>query len=285
MKKTISLILFSIFYFTQANAQFGYAKKADIEKFKDNKLIVVLFNDSTYNASIQKAVQRFWNFTGSFEFVHDSMMKQYAKGDYSYLIFTKSKRSNKLKAKLCSSEDDFNGLVVTKKYKKRVNVTEIIASAACSNVIDTLDWYPELVRSIQILNNYFSYAIQAKGEKEIVNTFMMANYPTDLSIIGNKRLIIETGLLQMKGKENPEQLVGLTVDEVEKEDIYKAVLTQDPDIIYMYHIMSEKYCDKIFVSAANSEVLFFLSSPASDPCKCTAKDLKTIKSKIDKANK
>lgn len=285
MKKSGLLLLLTLFISHFAFAQFGLVKKADIEKFKDSRLIVALYQDSTYNASIKAAVERFWNFNGGFEFVNDTLMKKYAKGDYSFLVFTKSKKSNKLKTKVCTSEDDFNGLVITKKYKKRIKLDEIIAEASCSNQIDTTDWYPELVRGVQILNNFFNFAIEAKSDKDIDAKTMLSNYPADLTILSNKKLIIESGSLIMKGKEDASVLLGLEVEEVDRNDINKAILSQDPDIMYMYQVISEKFCDKIFVSAANSEVMFFQSSSSGDPCKCTAKDLKSFKAKIDKANK
>ena len=102
-------------------AQFGYphTKKADIEKFKDSHLIVVLYADSAYNASVKAAVERFWTFNSGFEFVNDTMMKAYNKPEYAFMMFAKSKKSVKIKAKLGSSEDDFNGLIITTKYRKR----------------------------------------------------------------------------------------------------------------------------------------------------------------------
>lgn len=284
MRKLIALIAIALIGSTGVKAQFGYAKKADIEKFKDSRLIVVLFNDSTYNASVKAAVERFWNFNAGFEFVHDTMMKAYNKPEFSYLTFARSKKSNKIKAKLCSSEDDFNGLMITNKYRKRSKVTEIIAQAFCSNVIDTTDWYPEMVRAVQILNNYFNFAIQAGSDKDISASTMMSNYPADLGILNGKKLLIESGMLQMKGKEDASVLYGNEVEEVDRDEINKAILTQDPEVVYMYHSFDEKYCSKIFVSAANSEVVYFIST-AFDECKCVAKDLKGFKSKIDKANK
>src|SRR6478736_2049251 len=82
-----------------ANAQLGYphTKKEDIEKFKDKRLIVVQYSDSTYNASIKEAVEKYWTFNSGFEFVNDTMMKAYNKPDYAYLMFAKSKKSSKTK--------------------------------------------------------------------------------------------------------------------------------------------------------------------------------------------
>jgi hypothetical protein len=283
--KKLSLIIISIlFVLPFAKAQFGYKKMAEIETFKDTRLIVVLFADSAYNASIKAAVGRFWNFNGGFEFVQDSMMKQYNKPEFSFLTFARSKKSPKIKAKLCSSDDDFNGLIVTSKYKKRSKVDEMIASAYCSNVIDTADWYPELVRAVQMLNNYFNFAIQASTDKDIDANNMIHNYPADLTILSGKKLIYEDRMLEMKGKEDASQIFGAEVEEVGKKDIYNAVLTQDPDVIYVFNVMNEKFCDKIFVSAAGSEVMHISSGP-NTKCKIDAKDLKSFKVRIDKANK
>jgi hypothetical protein len=267
-------------------AQFGYpdTKKTDIEKFKDNRLIVVLYADSAYNASVKAAVERFWTFNSGFEFVNDTMMKAYNKPEYAYMMFAKSKKSVKIKAKLGSSEDDFNGLIITTKYRKRAKFLEIIANGFCGNVIDTTDWYPELVRSVQMINNYFNYAIQAKGDKEITPSYMMSNCPGDLQTIYNKKLLVETGKILMKGKEDASFIYGNEVEEVDRDDIYKAILTQDPEVVYVFSVFTEKFCDKIFVSAANSEVMHYVSGGVED-CKCVAKDLKNFKQRIDKANK
>jgi hypothetical protein len=274
-----------LFLFTPlTKAQFGFKTRADIEAFKDSRLVVVLFADSSYNAAIKMAVQKYWNFTGSFEFVYDSNMKAYNKPEFSYLTFARSKKSNKIKAKLCSTEDDFNGLIITNKFKKRSKIDEIIANAYCSNYIDTVDWYPEMVRAVQILNNYFVYAIQAENDREITPHAMMSDYPADLTTISNKRLIYLDLMLELKGKEDASEIFGNEVVEVGRKDVNKAILTQDPDVIYVYTVFNEKYCDKIFVSAANSEVLHFTSGPA-DKCKITARDLKAFRQRIDKANK
>jgi hypothetical protein len=284
MRRVFAFIIASVILSSGVKAQFGYGKKSDIEKFKDTRLIVVLFNDSSYNASIRQAVERFWTFNAGFEFVHDSMMKPYNKPEYSYLTFARSKKSAKIKAKLCSSEDDFNGLIITNKYRKRSKLIEIVAQAYCSNSMDTTDWYPEMVRGVQILNNYFNYAIQAESDKDITPGRMISEYPADLGILNSKKLLIELGMLQMKGKEDASVIYGNEVEEVDRDDINKAIITQDPDVVYMYHSFDEKFCTKIFVSAANSEVMHVISTGFED-CKCVAKDLKGFKSRIDKANK
>lgn len=277
------MLLIGVF---NVSAQFGYphTKKTDVEKFKDSRLIVVLYADSAYNASIKAAVERFWTFNSGFEFVYDSMMKAYNKPEYSFLMFAKSKKSTKIKAKLGSSEDDFNGLLVTTKYRKRAKFLETIANGFCGNIIDTADWYPELVRSVQLLNNFFNYAIQASSDKGINPSNMMKEYPGDLTTIYNKKLLVETGKMLMKGKEDASFLYGNEVEEVDREDIYKAILTQDPEVVYVFNVMNEKLCDKLFVSAANSELMHYVSGGVDD-CKIVAKDLKAIKQRIDKANK
>ncbi|MES2780206.1 MAG: hypothetical protein V4651_09955 [Bacteroidota bacterium] len=284
MKKIIALFLIAFVCITGVKAQFGFVKKDVIEKFKDSRLIVILFNDSTYNASIKEAVSRFWTFNGGFEFVHDSMTKKYTKGDFSFLSFARGKKSNKIKAKLCSSEDDCNGLVISTKYRKRAKMDEIIAEGYCSNAIDTTDWYPELVRAVQMLNNYFNYAVQAENEKDIDYSQMINNYPGDLTTLSNKKLLVELGTLQMKGKEDASAIYGNEVEEVDRDEINKAILTQDPDVMYVFNVYDEKNCYKFFVSAANSDVMH-VEVAKFDQVKCTAKDLKAIKQRIDKANK
>jgi hypothetical protein len=286
MRRIFVFIIAVVLTSATVKAQFGNVNitKADVEKFKDTRLIVVLSADSAYNAAIQLAVERFWTFNTGFEFVHDSMMKAYNKPEYSFLTFARSKKSFKIKAKLWSSEDDFNGLVITNKYKRRFKLTEIIGQGACSNLIDTADWYPELVRAVQVLSNYFNYAIQAENNKQITPANMISNYPGDLALLNNKKLLVDLGMLQMKGKEDASQIYGNEVEEVDRDEIYKAIITQDPEIAYMYYFLDEKFCTKIFVSAANSEVMHIIST-APDKCKCEAKDLKGLKARIDKANK
>lgn len=284
MKKLIASFILALVCVSGVKAQFGFVKKEDIEKFKDTRLVVVLFNDSTYNASIRSAVEKYWTFNGGFEFVHDSMMKAYNKGNYSYLSFARGKKSNKIKAKLCTSEDDCNGLVVTSKYRKRAKLTEIIAEGYCSNVIDTTDWYPEMVRAVQMLNNFFNYAVQAESDKDISTLQMERNYPADLTILSNKKLLVELGTLQMKGKEDASVLYGNEVEEVDRDEINKAILSQNPDVVYVFYVYNEKECYKLFVSAANSDVMHMAVSGA-DEVKCTGRDLKILKQRIDKANK
>lgn len=267
-------------------AQFGYphVKKQDIENFKDSRVIIVLFNDSAYNASIKAAVEQYWTFNAGYEFVHDSMMKAYNKPEYSFMFFAKGKKSNKIKPKLNTSEDDFNGLVVATKYRKRAKMLELLGSGFCSNTIDTEDWYPEMVRAVQMLNNFFNYAVQAESEKEINPKTMSANYPSDLSTISNKKLLIEQGRLLMKGKEDASFIYGNEVEEVDRSEINKAILAQDPDVVYTLIVQNEGFTAKIFISAANSEVMHFEESKPDD-LKILAKDLKAIKTRIDKANK
>jgi hypothetical protein len=284
MQKLILAALCLFLFTPNTKAQFGFKTKAEIEAFKDSRLIVVLFEDSAYNASIKAAVQQYWNFTGSFEFIQDTSLKAYNKPEYTFLTFARSKKSKKIKAKLCSTEDDFNGLVVSTKFKKRSKLDEVIAEAYCGNAIDTADWYPEMVRGVQILNNYFNFAIQAENDRDISPTTMTHNYPADLTTISGKRLIYEDQMLALKGKEDATELFGNEVVEVGRKDIYNAILSQDPDVIYVYSVFNETYCDKIFVSAANNEVVYFISGRV-DECKLEARDLRSFRSKIEKANK
>src|SRR5437773_1090377 len=106
MKKFAFLTLFLAASSVVSFAQFGFVKKAELEKLKDTRTVVVLSNDSAYNASIRDAVEKYWNFTG-FIFAYDTAMKPYNKPEFSFLVFSKSKFS-KIKAKVCSSEEDFN---------------------------------------------------------------------------------------------------------------------------------------------------------------------------------
>lgn len=285
MKKQLLFLMF-IGASLASFAQFGYphVKKQDIETFKDSRVIVVLFNDSAYNASIKAAMEQYWMFNAGFEFVHDSMMKAYNKPEYSFLFFAKGKKSNKIKAKLNTSEDDFNGLVVATKYRKKAKMLELLGSGFCSNTIDTDDWYPEMVRAVQMLNNFFNYAVQAESDKAIDPKVMSANYPNDLSIISNKKLLIEQGRLFMKGTEDASFIYDNEVEEVDRAEINKAILTQDPEVVYTLIVQNEGFSAKLFISAANSEVMHFEESKPDD-LKITARDLKVVKSRINKANK
>jgi hypothetical protein len=284
MQKFILATLCLLVFTPLTKAQFGFKSKADIDAFKDSRLIVVLFEDSMYNVAIKSAVQQFWGFTGSFEFVQDTMLKTYNKPEYTFLTFARSKKSKKIKAKLCTTEDDFNGLVISTKFRKRFKVDEVIAEAYCGNAIDSADWYPELVRGVQILNNYFNFAVQASSDREIMISSMTHNYPGDLSGLSGKKLIYEDLMLNLKGKEDPSTVFGSDVEEVGRKDIYNAILSQDPDVIYVYSVFNEKYCDKIFVSAAGNQVVHFISGGAED-CKLELKDLKSFGQRIQKANK
>lgn len=283
MKK---LALLSCLYFLGFNvfAQFGnFKKKDDLEKFKDTKLIVVLFPDSAYTFSIAAAIERYWTFTG-FEFAEDTSMYRYKKGDYAFMYFSKSKGS-KNKAKLASCVEDFNGLVITKKYSRRVVPDNLLAYAYCSNRIDTGDWEGEMTRAVQLLNNYFNYAVQAKSNGDINPTRMMNNYPSDKSMLLDKKLLIENGQLDLKGsKLDAMTLFDGDAEEVDIDDIYKAIKWQDNTLLYYYYSKDEKYCNKLVISAANSELMYF-DSTSPDKCKCNAKDLKALKDIKTRVNK
>jgi hypothetical protein len=284
MKVFLNLIVIFIIGIKTTTAQFGFVEKDEIEKFKDTRLVVVLFADSAYNASIKKAVETYWTFNTGFVYVYDTAIKSYNKPEFSFLTFSKSKKSKNIKAKLGSSEDDFNGLLITNKFKKRSKVDEIIANAYCSNNIDTNDWYPELIRGVQMLNNFFNYAVVAKDDDEISASYMMDNYPSDISHIKNKKLLVEEKMLMMKGKEDASIIYGNEVEEVEREEIYKAIISQNSDIVYVYSVSNEIFCDKIYISAANSKVVHFSSSRV-EKCKCEAKDLKALRLRIEKITK
>lgn len=283
MKKLLSSILFTLL-FLNAYSQFGtFKKKEDLEKFKDSKLIVVMFNDSAYNASVAAAIEKYWSFT-AFDFASDEEMTKYRKGNYTFLIFSKAKGS-KNKSKLGSSEEDFNGLAILNKFSKRATKENLMAYAFCNNKIDTSDWETEMIRGVQMLNNYFNYAIQVEKDRDLSEGSMMANYPSDKNIIFDKKLLIENGQLLQKGKEEPMDVYGGEVDaEIESEDIQTAIKNQDNSLMYFYYAKDEKSCNKLFVSAANSELMYF-SSVAPDKCKCEMKDLKELKAIRDEVSK
>lgn len=264
-------------------AQFGnFKKKEDLEKFKDTRLVVVLFEDSAYSASIIAAVERYWSFTG-FEFAQDYEIANYKKGDYAFLYFSKSKGS-KIKAKVCSSEEDMNAFVITKKFSRRVQADNLLAYGFCSNRIDTNDWAAESTRAVQLLNNYFNAAIQIEKNSELSASNMMSNYPSDKTQLVDKKLLIEDKQLELKGKEDAMSLFDGDVEEVDGDEIKKVIKWQDNGFAYFYYSKDEKFCNKLVVSAANSELMYFASSSPTN-CKCNAKDLKALKLIKDKAVK
>lgn len=274
MKKLFSITICALLSFG-AFAQFGtFKKREDIEKFKDTRLIIVLLQDSAYNASVIAAVERYWTYTG-YDFAEDTALYRYKKGDYAFLYFSKSKGS-KIKAKVASSEEDMNAFVITKKFSRRITPDILLAYAYSSNRIDTPDWNAEATRGIQMLNNYFNYAIQAGSDGEIAASKMMNNYPSDKSQLVDKKLLIEDKQLDLKGKEDAMTIFDGDAEEVDIEEIQKAIIWQDNSMVYFFYSKDEKFCNKLFVSAANSELLYY-TSDSPEKCKCNAKDLKALK--------
>ena len=282
MKQKIIIACFSILFSTVAFGQIGFKKKKeDIEKFKDSRLIVVLMADSAYNASITEAVEKYWTFNAGFLFVPDSMAKTYNKPEYTFLYFSKSKGS-KIKAKLGSCETDLNGLIVTGgKFKKKASIEDLIAAAFCSNTIDTSDWKPELTRAVKLLNNYFNSAIEAEDDRQMSNNFITQNAPIDASLL-DLTLYVPLRGLDLKGKEDAATLWGGEVEEMDIDDIYKAIIL-NKDVLIFYASKDEGHCTKLVTSASGQ--LVYLSEDAPDKCGLSAKDLKALKAKRDKANK
>lgn len=268
---TLLLIIFPIISY----AQFGnFKKQEELEKFKDTKLIVVFTADSAYNASLQAAMDKYWSFTG-FEYDYDTAMKKYNKGNFSFLVFSKSKMSKKLKLKACSSEEDMNGLVIIKKYKRKILPDDVYAYAYCSNQIDTPDWQAELIRGVQLLNNYLNIAIQAKSSSEISPGHMMSNYPSDKGLLFDKTLYVEDKSLNITGKKDKADVLDGEIEEVDMEQIRKITINQENQLYYLA-VMDEKYCSKMVLQGSNSELLYFDSTKAGD-CRLTTRDLKNIK--------
>ena len=274
--KKLSLIGVFILMSSLTFAQFGFIKKAEIEKFKDTRTVVVLSADSAYNASIKAAVERYWSFTGAI-FAYDTALRQYNKPAFTFLVFSKGKAA-KIKAKLCSSEEDFTGLQILKKYKRRAANEDIIARAFCSNKIDTDNWEAETIRGVQLLNNYFNYAIEAKGE------LTPSNYPSDKSLMNNKKLLVPDKFLEIKGKVDAPTMLEGEVEEVSREEIEKVIKSQDPGTMYYFFSFDEKYCNKLVLTADKSELMYF-ETDSPDKCGCVAKDIKAMKQAKDKANK
>jgi len=274
--RKLSLLLFAVFAALNTFAQFGtFEKKADIEKFKDTRVLVVMFEDSAYNASVAYAMERYWTYS-DFDFVADYDVQKFRKGNYAFLIFSKAKGA-KIKAKLGSSEADFNGLALLNKYSKRATAENLLAYSLCSNVIDTNDWKSEMVRGVQLLNNYFNLAGQAARDKDISESVMMGDYPTDKKVLFDKKLLIEYKQLTLKGKEDPNEAYGGELDaEVERDEIQRAILKQDNSVIYFFYSKSESTCHKLFVSAEYSELLYYTSASPTK-CNCELKDLQALK--------
>ncbi len=273
MKKiiTIALLLFISF---SASAQFGFfKKKSDVEKFKNTKVVVVLFMDSAYNASVEIAMLRYWKFN-EFEVAFDNELTKYKKKDVAYLVFSKSKGS-KNKARLASCEEDFNGLVLMNKFKRKALPEDILAQAFCSNDIDTADWNFEMQRAVQMMNNYLEYAIKVDRDGDLSASKMMVDYPSDKNQLLDKKLLVEDKTLDLKGKKSANDLFDGEVEEVEREVIYRSIVDQDNALLYALCVKDEKYCNKLVISAQNSEIMYYDSS-APDKCKLNNKDLEAL---------
>lgn len=281
--KKILFVWTCVFIASVSFAQIGFKKKKeDIEKFKDTRLVVVLMADSAYNASIIEAVEKYWTFNAGFLFVQDTAIKPYNKPEYTYLHFSKGKGS-KIKAKLGSSEEDINALIVTGggKFKKKALADDLIAAAFCSNTIDTSDWRPELTRAVQILNQYFNTAIESEGDKGISNNSIIAQAPLDASLL-DLPLFVPLRSLDLKGKEDAATLWGGEVEEMDIDDIYKAIMQQQSALVF-YYSKDEKRCTKVITSTTGQ--LVYLAETTVDKCGLNAKDLKALKTKRDNANK
>lgn len=287
MKKlsTLILVLFALSHFA-AKAQFGYIKKEEIDKIKDSRLVVILFNDSAYNASVLKAVERYWKFTGSYLVAYDTsvILKEYnKKNDYTYLVFSKGKASTKIKIRACLSEDDVNGLVLIRKFKKKILPDNALAYSFCSNRVDTNDWYPEIVRALQLMNNYLDITTMASDDKAISIGTLASNYPTNKSLMNGKTLYVLKEQVGLKGKEDGAQIWGDSYEEIDElEDLYKLILNQSDDAIYFFSSKDDKFCNKLFIVANGNELMYFTSTSSTDECKCTSKDIKNLRTLRDK---
>ena len=282
MKKIITICLLALISFS-ASAQFGFfKKKSEIESFKEKKVIVVLFYDSAYNAAVELAMIRNWKFS-SFEVAFDNELLKYKKENVVYLSFSKSKGS-KNKAKLGSCEVDFNGLVMLSKFKRKSMPEDILAQAFCSNNIDTSDWEFELQRGVQMMNNYFEYASNAAKDGDVTASKMMNNYPSDKSQLLDKKLLVEDKMLELKGKKDAADIFDGEVAEVDRDLIYKAVADQDNAVAYFLWVKDEKYCNKLVISAQNSELMYY-ETATPDKCKLNNKDLEALNSIKKNASK
>lgn len=280
MKRTALMIIVS-FFNLGVFAQFGtLKKKEDVEKIKEMTMLVVWQADSSYNSAVYEALEKYWNFC-KVEYIEETDIKKYAKGDYTWLMFSKSK-GTKVKAKLARCEEDFNGLVMCRKYKKTIAADDVIAQAFCSNFIDTFDWETEMIRGVQMLSNYFNHWMQAEKAGDMSPGKMMSNYPSDKNQMLDKKLLVEDKQIEVKkgSKQSSEDVFGDPVEEVDRDKIQAAIKEQDNTLLYFFYSKDEKYCSKLIVSAANSELMYF-DSGSADKCKLTHADLKKLKSLKD----
>jgi len=283
--KSVILFLAIIFASLSSQAQFGFQKKTEIENIKDTRVVVVMYSDSSYNASIQAAMQKYWTFNTGYIFVSDTNMKQYSKKpEYSFLVFSKGKGSkNKIKAN--TAENDINGLLLAKTYKRKIAADDMVAIGYCENQIDTQDWYPQVVRAVQLLNYYMNLAIEGKDDRAISESFLMNNYPTDKGVMSSQTLMYEKKILDIKPSEEVNKLWdGESEEQIDKDAIYQAILTQDQTKCYYFQVQDEKNCIKLVLSAAGSELMYY-NTTGRDHCKLTDKDLKGLKKIKDKAAK
>lgn len=281
--KKFALLGLAFIAYVSAFAQVGFKKKKeDLEKFKDTRLVVVLSQDSAYNASIVEAIEKYWTFNGGFIFEYDTAMKPYNKPEFSYLYFSKSK-GTKIKAKLGTCEDDFNGLLITTggKFKKKAMKIDLVAGAFCSNLIDTADWRPELTRAVQMLNNFLNTAIEAGNDKGITTNYIANNAPQNANLLEFPLMVPLRGL-DLKGKEDAATLWGGDVEESEIDDTYKAIMDRSDKLIFFYS-KDEKRCSKVVTSSTGE--LVYLAEDAADKCKLNAKDLKALNEKRTRAAK
>jgi hypothetical protein len=118
--------------------------------------------------------------------------------------------------------------------------------------------------------------VQASSDGDLSTSKMMNNYPSDKSQLVDKKLLIEDKQLELKGKEDAMTIFDGDVEEVDIEEIQKAIKWQDNSMVYFYYSKDERFCNKLVVSAANSELLYY-TSDSPEKCKCNAKDLKVLK--------
>ena len=88
-------------------------------------------------------------------------------------------------------------------------------------------------------------------------------------------------MLDIKGKVDAVNLFDAEVVEVGREEIYRAVKSQEDNLLYYVFSKGGKYCNKMVVNAKNSELMWFYSD-SPDKCKLSEKDLKALKKmKVD----
>jgi hypothetical protein len=125
------------------------------------------------------------------------------------------------------------------------------------------------------MNNYLEYASIVDRDGDLAASKMMVDYPSDRNQLLDKKLLVEDKMLDLKGKKDANDLFDGEIEEVDRDVIYRAILDQDNAVLYTLLVKDEKYCNKLIISAQNSELMYYDSS-APEKCKLSNKDLEAL---------